>query len=105
MLVVESDEPQRESGSERKSGMYTIRLSELELAEAGYENDPTLRAKEPFPFSAATGTKNTAVVYSRWSRATGSGPTPTARKRYCCSLVGRRRFPWETNRVGSRRER
>jgi quercetin dioxygenase-like cupin family protein len=54
---------QREGGSERKSGMYTVRLSELELAEAGYENDPTMRAKASFPFSAATGTKNTAVVY------------------------------------------
>jgi quercetin dioxygenase-like cupin family protein len=43
--------------------MYTVRLSELELAEAGYENDPTMRAKETFPFSAATGTKNTSVVY------------------------------------------
>jgi quercetin dioxygenase-like cupin family protein len=43
--------------------MYTIRLSELELPEAGYENDPTMRAKGNFPFSAATGTKNTAVVY------------------------------------------
>ena len=43
--------------------MHTVRLSELELAEAGYENDPTMRAKETFPFSAATGTKNTAVVY------------------------------------------
>jgi quercetin dioxygenase-like cupin family protein len=43
--------------------MHTVRLSELELAEAGYENDPTMRARENFPFSAATGTKNTAVVY------------------------------------------
>jgi len=54
---------QRESGSGRKSGMYTVRLSELELPEAGYENDPTMRAKANFPFSAATGAKNTAVVY------------------------------------------
>jgi quercetin dioxygenase-like cupin family protein len=43
--------------------MYTVRLSELELPEAGYENDPTMRAKGTSPFSAATGTKNTAVVY------------------------------------------
>ena len=43
--------------------MYTVRLSELELSEAGYENDPTVRAKANFPFSAATGTKSTAVVY------------------------------------------
>jgi quercetin dioxygenase-like cupin family protein len=43
--------------------MYTVRLSELELPEGGYENDPTMRAKANFPFSAATGTKNTAVVY------------------------------------------
>ncbi len=43
--------------------MYTVRLSELELPEAGYENDPTMRAKANFPFSAATGNKNTAVVY------------------------------------------
>jgi quercetin dioxygenase-like cupin family protein len=43
--------------------MYTVRLSELELPEAGYENDPTMRAKASFPFSAATGTKSAAVVY------------------------------------------
>jgi quercetin dioxygenase-like cupin family protein len=43
--------------------MYTVRLSELETPEGGYENDPTMRAKAAFPFSAATGTKNTAVVY------------------------------------------
>ena len=43
--------------------MYTVRLSELELPEAGYENDPTMRAKASFPFSAATGTKSTAGVY------------------------------------------
>jgi quercetin dioxygenase-like cupin family protein len=43
--------------------MYTVQLSELELPEAGYENDPTMRAKGTSPFSAATGTKNTAVVY------------------------------------------
>jgi len=64
MLVVEKDEThQRESGAERKSCMYSVRLSELELSEAGYENDPTMRVKANFPFSAATGTKNTAVVY------------------------------------------
>lgn len=43
--------------------MYTVRLSDLEMPEAGYENDPTVRAKANFPFSAATGTKSTAVVY------------------------------------------
>ena len=43
--------------------MYTVRLSDLELPEGGYENDPTMRVKGNSPFSAATGTKNTAVVY------------------------------------------
>ncbi len=65
MLVVERVVT-RFSCSERRrrSGMYTVRLSELELPEAGYENDPTMRAKANFPFSAATGTKNTAVVFT-----------------------------------------
>lgn len=64
MHVVERDETRsRESGSGRKRGMYTVRLSDLEMPEAGYENDPTVRAKANFPFSAATGTKSTAVVY------------------------------------------
>src|SRR5215207_8929301 len=54
---------QRKSGLGRRSGMYTVRLSELELPEAGYENDPTMRAKASFPFSVATGTKSSAVVY------------------------------------------
>jgi quercetin dioxygenase-like cupin family protein len=43
--------------------MFTVKLSELELFDGGYENDPTMRVKVNFPFSAATGTKNTAVVY------------------------------------------
>src|ERR671912_2199250 len=43
--------------------MYTVRLSDLELPEGGYENDPTMRVKGNSPFSAATGAKNTAVVY------------------------------------------
>jgi quercetin dioxygenase-like cupin family protein len=43
--------------------MFTVQLSELELLEGVYENDPTMRVKVNFPFSAATGTKNTAVVY------------------------------------------
>jgi quercetin dioxygenase-like cupin family protein len=43
--------------------MFTVELSELGLVEGGYENDPTMRTKVNFPFSAATGTKNTTVVY------------------------------------------
>ena len=43
--------------------MISVKGSELELLEAGYEDDPTMRVKATFPFSAATGTKNTAVVY------------------------------------------
>jgi hypothetical protein len=43
--------------------MYTVRLSELESPESGYENDPTVRAKGKGCFSAATGAKNSAVVY------------------------------------------
>src|SRR5215208_7636366 len=43
--------------------MFTVRLSDIELMEGEYENDPTMRVKVNFPFSAATGTKNTAVVY------------------------------------------
>lgn len=43
--------------------MITAKIDELALLEAGYENDPTMRGKVNFPFTAATGTKNTAVVY------------------------------------------
>ena len=43
--------------------MFTVELSDLELMEGGYENDPTMRVKVNFPLSAATGTKNTAVAY------------------------------------------
>ena len=43
--------------------MFTVELSELELFHGGYENDPTMQVKVDFPFSAATGPKNTAVVY------------------------------------------
>jgi quercetin dioxygenase-like cupin family protein len=43
--------------------MFTRELSELELFHGGYENDPTMRVKVDFPFSAATGAKSTTVVY------------------------------------------
>jgi quercetin dioxygenase-like cupin family protein len=43
--------------------MFIAGLSDLELMEGGYENDPTMRVKVNFPLSAATGTKNTAVAY------------------------------------------
>ena len=43
--------------------MISAQISDLELLEAGYEDDPTMRVKGTSPFSAATGTKNTAVVY------------------------------------------
>jgi quercetin dioxygenase-like cupin family protein len=43
--------------------MYVIRISELPVMAFGYENDLTARVKGHFPFSAATGNKNTAVVY------------------------------------------
>ena len=43
--------------------MFTVELSDLELLEGGYENDPTMRAKVNFPFSAATGNKSSAVTY------------------------------------------
>src|SRR5918995_1608539 len=43
--------------------MFTVDLSDLELMEGGYENDPTMRVKVNFPFSAATGNKSSAVVY------------------------------------------
>jgi quercetin dioxygenase-like cupin family protein len=43
--------------------IFTVELSELELFHGGYENDPTMQVKVDFPFSAATGAKNTAVVY------------------------------------------
>lgn len=40
-----------------------VRLSELQLPEFGYENNPAARVRGTFPFSAATGNKNTAAVY------------------------------------------
>jgi mannose-6-phosphate isomerase-like protein (cupin superfamily) len=40
-----------------------VRLSELQLPEFGYESDSAARVSGTFPFSAATGNKNTAVVY------------------------------------------
>jgi quercetin dioxygenase-like cupin family protein len=43
--------------------MFTVELSELELFHGGYEDDPTMRVKVDFPFSAATGAKNTTAVY------------------------------------------
>jgi quercetin dioxygenase-like cupin family protein len=43
--------------------MYVANLAELPVMTFGYENDPTTWMKGAFPFSVATGNKNTAVVY------------------------------------------
>ena len=43
--------------------MIGTRIDELELMEASYEDDPTMRVNVNFPFYVGTGTKNTAVVY------------------------------------------
>ncbi len=43
--------------------MIAERIDQLELLEAWYENDPTMRVKANFPFFVGSGTKNTAVVY------------------------------------------
>jgi quercetin dioxygenase-like cupin family protein len=40
-----------------------VNLNQLQLPEFAYESDPTARVRGAFPFSAATGNKNTAVVY------------------------------------------
>jgi hypothetical protein len=46
-------QPVWKAGWERGGTMFTVELSGLELVEGGYENDPTMRVKVNFPFSAA----------------------------------------------------
>jgi quercetin dioxygenase-like cupin family protein len=43
--------------------MHVVHLDELPVTEFGYESDPTSWMKGHFPFSVATGTQSTAVVY------------------------------------------
>jgi quercetin dioxygenase-like cupin family protein len=43
--------------------VISAQIGELELMEAWYEDDPTMRVKVNFPLFLGTGTKNTAVVY------------------------------------------
>jgi quercetin dioxygenase-like cupin family protein len=43
--------------------MLAVRPSEIELEEEWYESDPTMRFKIARPFSAETGTKDSAVGY------------------------------------------
>ena len=43
--------------------MISAQIGELELMEAWYEDDPTMRVRVNFPLFLGTGTKNTAVVY------------------------------------------
>jgi quercetin dioxygenase-like cupin family protein len=43
--------------------VISAQIGELELMEAWYEDDPTMRVRVNFPFYVGTGTKNTAVVY------------------------------------------
>ena len=43
--------------------MIAEKISELELMEVWYEDDPTMRIRVNFPFYVGTGTKSTAVVY------------------------------------------
>jgi quercetin dioxygenase-like cupin family protein len=42
--------------------LLVVRLPELPLGEFGYADDATARVRGAFPFSAATGNKNTAMV-------------------------------------------
>jgi quercetin dioxygenase-like cupin family protein len=43
--------------------VISAKISELELLEGSYEDDPTMRVRFNFPFYVGSGTKNTAVVY------------------------------------------
>lgn len=43
--------------------MQVERIEGLELVEAWYEDDPTMRVRVDFPFFLGTGTASTAVVY------------------------------------------
>ena len=43
--------------------MHTADLNHLELGDAWYENDPAMHIKVNFPFYAATGNEQSAVVY------------------------------------------
>ncbi len=43
--------------------MISVQISELELMEAWYEDDPTMRVRVNFPFFVGNGTMSTAAVY------------------------------------------
>jgi quercetin dioxygenase-like cupin family protein len=43
--------------------MISADLTKLEMLDAWYEHDPAMRVTVNFPFSAATGNENSAVVY------------------------------------------
>lgn len=43
--------------------MIAEKISELELMEVWYEDDPTMRIRVTFPFFLGNGTRSTAVVY------------------------------------------
>lgn len=43
--------------------MKTADLGKLEMLDAWYENDPTMRVTVNFPFYAATGNKHSSIVY------------------------------------------
>ena len=43
--------------------MISAKIGALEMLEAWYEDDPTMRVRFDFPFYVGSGTKNTAVVY------------------------------------------
>ena len=43
--------------------MTLANFNHLDLGDAWYEDDPAMRVKVNFPFSAATGNQSTAVVY------------------------------------------
>lgn len=43
--------------------MQTVDFNDLDLNDAWFEEDPAMRVRVNFPFSAATGNRNSAVVY------------------------------------------
>ena len=83
--------------------MIGAKIGELEMMEAWYEDDPTMRVRVNFPFYVGTGTKSSAVVYFELEGrgVEAPGPTLTAPRRSSWSCRERPRPLWARSRGGS----
>ena len=74
--------------------MHTTDFAHLDLIDAWYEHDPAMRIRVTFPFFAATGTEQSAVVYFEIDPGHELGTHTDSAEEIVLILAGRSRRAW-----------